>query len=421
MHFSFPAGSVEASIVAGERYRWVVLAVGTAAQAAVSASWFAIAILAPDIRSEFDLSLTEIGVVLAAFTIGMTPTLLPWGLLADRIGERVVLPVGLGLSACALACVGIAPGYAALVVLLAAAGALSASVNAASGRAVMHWFAPGERGLALGIRQANVPIGGLLAALLLPALAAAVGLGWTFAALGAVCFAGAVAGAVFLRDPAGGIAPRVRGTSSVTLRRPALWRISWGSGLIIVGQTATMSFTVLFLHEARGFSIGSAALVLAASQLLGGVLRVVAGGWSDRLGSRIVPLCRLALGVTVGLVIVALVADAPSWVLVPVLVLAGAIGLSWNGLSFVAAAEVAGAGASGAALGFQQTVLGIAGIAAPILIAALVSAASWQIAFLVAGLFPLLGWALMHPLAGRRPATPELSHTTGGVSMLRTL
>ena len=151
---------MEARVVAGERYRWVVLAVGTAAQAAVSASWFAVAILAPDIRSAYGLSLTEIGVVLAAFTIGMTPTLLPWGLLADRIGERVVLPVGLGLAAGALACVGIAPGYGALVLLLAAAGALSASVNAASGRAVMHWFAPGERGLALGIRQANVPIGG---------------------------------------------------------------------------------------------------------------------------------------------------------------------------------------------------------------------------------------------------------------------
>ena len=391
-----------------EGYRWVVLAIGTATQAAVSASWFAVAILAPDIRSQFGLTLGEIGVVLAAFTIGMTPTLLPWGLLADRVGERIVLPLGLATSACALACVGIAPGYPELVLLLVAAGALSASVNAASGRAVMHWFAPGERGLALGIRQANVPIGGLLAALILPALASAVGLGWTFAALGAICFAGAVAGAVFLRDPPGGVAPLVHRASSVTLRRPALWLISWGSGLIIVGQTATMSFTVLFLHEARGFSIGSAALVLAASQLLGGILRVVVGHWSDRLGSRIVPLCRLAVGVTAGLVAVALVADSPSWELVPVLVLAGAIGLSWNGLSFVAAAEVAGAGASGAALGFQQTILGIAGIAAPILIAALVSAASWQIAFLVSGLFPLLGWALMHPLAGRPGATsPE--------------
>ena len=391
-----------------EGYRWVVLAVGTATQAAVSASWFAVAILAPDIRSQFGLTLGEIGVVLAAFTIGMTPTLLPWGLLADRVGERIVLPLGLATSACALACVGIAPGYPALVLLLVAAGALSASVNAASGRAVMHWFAPGERGLALGIRQANVPIGGLLAALILPALASAVGLGWTFAALGAICFAGAVAGAVFLRDPPGGVAPLVHRASSVTLRRPALWRISWGSGLIIVGQTATLSFTVLFLHEAHGFSIGSAALVLAASQLLGGILRVVVGHWSDRLGSRIVPLCRLAVGVTAGLVAVALVADSPSWVLVPVLVLAGAIGLSWNGLSFVAAAEVAGAGASGAALGFQQTILGIAGIAAPIGIAALVSAASWQTAFLVAGVFPLLGWVLMYPLAGRTgPASTE--------------
>ena len=44
----------------------------------------------------------------------------------------------------------------------------------------------------------------------------------------------------------------------------------------------------------------------------------------------------------------------------------------------------------------------------PWVLAALVSAASWQIAFLVAGLFPLLGWVLMHPLAGRAgTATPE--------------
>ena len=160
---------------------------------------------------------------------------------------------------------------------------------------------------------------------------------------------------------------------------------------------------MLFLNEGRGFSTGAAALVLAASQLLGGVLRIVAGHWSDRLGSRIVPLCRLALAITATLVLVAAVAYAPSWVLVPVLVVAGGIGLSWNGLSFVAAAEIAGARASGAAIGLQQTLLGVGGIAAPIGFAALVSATSWRVAFLVAGLFPLLGWAVIHPLAeGRR-------------------
>ena len=56
----------------------------------------------------------------------MTPTLLPWGLLTDRIGERVVLPLGLSTSAIALGCVGIASGFAQLVLLLVAAGALGA-------------------------------------------------------------------------------------------------------------------------------------------------------------------------------------------------------------------------------------------------------------------------------------------------------
>ena len=51
--------------------------------------------------------------------------------------------------------------------------------------------------------------------------------------------------------------------------------------------------------------------------------------------------------------------------LVPVLVVAGVLGMSWNGLSFTAAAEAAGARRSGAAIGFQQTVLGVGGIVDP--------------------------------------------------------
>ena len=133
--------------------------------------------------------------------------------------------------------------------------------------------------------------------------------------------------------------------------------------------------------------------------MLGAGFRVLAGHWSDRLGTRIVPLRRLALGVTAALVLVAAVADAPAWVLVPVLITAGGVGLSWNGLSFTAAAEIAGTRASGAALGLQQTILGIGGIFAPIGFAAVVSAASWRVAFLAAGVFPVLGWATLRPLA----------------------
>src|SRR5262249_11553774 len=140
-------------------YRWIVLGAGTAAQATVSAALIGVPVLAPQLRSHFGLSLGATGVVLAALSIGMTPTLLPWGLLADRVGERVVLPLGLAVAACALAGSGWVTSSSVFILLLIAAGAFGASVNAASGRAVMQWFPRSERRLALGIRQADVPVG----------------------------------------------------------------------------------------------------------------------------------------------------------------------------------------------------------------------------------------------------------------------
>jgi MFS family permease len=141
--------------------------------------------------------------------------------------------------------------------------------------------------------------------------------------------------------------------------------------------------------------------VLAGSQVLGAGFRIFAGHWSDRLGARIVPMRRLALPVAATLVLVGILTSATTWLLVPALVAAGGLGLSWNGLSFTAAAEIAGSKAAGAAIGLQQTVLGIGGIVAPIGFASVVSAASWRVAFLTAGVFPLLGWAVLRPLSER--------------------
>src|SRR5947207_5436127 len=77
------------------RYRWVVLAAGTLAQASFSATSVGLPALSPTLKSEYGLSLTETGVVLAAVGIGMLFTLLPWGLVADRVDERWVIATGL--------------------------------------------------------------------------------------------------------------------------------------------------------------------------------------------------------------------------------------------------------------------------------------------------------------------------------------
>ena len=88
-----------------------MLAAGTGAQAGFSTITFAVAVMAPDLRDLYDLSLTEIGVVLAAEWIGLTVAMLPWGFAADRYGERATLAVGLVACSGFLAAAAFAPDY----------------------------------------------------------------------------------------------------------------------------------------------------------------------------------------------------------------------------------------------------------------------------------------------------------------------
>jgi sugar phosphate permease len=379
------------------RYRWTILALGTGAQTAYSAVFLGIPVLAPALQSEYDLDLTKVGLAIAAANAGSVLTLLAWGLLADRVGERMVLAGGLAGCGAGLLVAAFAPSFGVLVVALALGGASGASVNAASGRAVMSWFGQEERGFALGIRQTALPIGGLLAALLLPPIEAAGGLRAGLVALAAGCFVAALAGASGLRE-----APHEEGELmdiGHPVRDPRMWQLSIGSALVLAAQISILSFLILFLHGERSLSTAEAAGVFAVIQALGAVARVVTGRWSDRLKARIAPLRRLALGLSVSLATAAALLSAPLQILIPVFVVAGALSLSWNGLSFTAAAELAGRRRAGAALGFQQTALAITSAAAPPAFAAVVEAGSWSLAYGLAAAMPVAGIAVMRQLA----------------------
>jgi len=259
----------------------------------------------------------------------------------------------------------------------------------------MQWFPLSERGLALGIRQASVPAGGLVAALALPGLGH-LGLRWAFGSLALLCGLCAAVGVRFLRDSG----PRATALARrQAFKLPGLWAISFSTALLVVGQVATLSFIVLFLHSARHFSISSAASVYAGTLVLGIGLRILAGHWSDRIGTRVVPIRRLALGVAATLILVGVLTSMPAWVIVPALLTAGALGHSWAGLPFVLAAERAGPGSSGVAIGLQQTAANVGSIIGPIGFANLVAATSWRTGFLVASAFPLMAWLVLKSVA----------------------
>jgi len=383
------------------RYRWAVLAAGTAAAAAGSALFIGPAVLAPQIREEFDVTVSEVGVLLGSLWVGTTTTLLAWGLLADRLGERVVLGAGLGLAGAIAIVAGTVGGFWTLLVLLFLSAAAGASVNAASGRAVMQWFGPTERGLALGIRQTAIPFGIGLSAIVLPAVNAAGGLRASFAFLGALCGAAALGAIAVVREAPARDAELDGDAIPWTLRDRRLWTLSLGSGLYLSAQIPLMSFSVLFLHDAHGLSTSRAGAVLAVFQAGAVLSRIAAGRVSDRIGSRLRPLRWIGLASAAGLLVTAAVAQSRLPLAVTAIVLAGVVSMAWNGLSLTAAAELAGRAKSGAAIGFQQTTLGLIGVVVPVLFATLVEATSWQAGFAAAAVGPLAGWLMLGRLQER--------------------
>ena len=302
------------------------------------------------------------------------------------------LLTGLGLCGVLTAAVALVDSVGAVMALLVLAGVAGGSVQAASGRAVMHWFAPGERGLAFGVRQTAVTIGGVVGALAVPAVTDAGGVDAAFVFLGALCAGSAVLASLVIRDAG----ERVEADAVPwTLRDSRLWLVCSGSGFYVMTQVTLISFLVLYLHDERGFSTRSAAAVLAVISALAAVLRIAVGRWSDVLRSRIVPLRRIGLAVVATLAAAAAAIHAPNAFVVPLFVAAGALSASWNGLSFAAAAELAGRARSGAAIGFQQTTLSVFGVWVPPAFAVLVSATSWRIAFATFAAAPLAGWLVL--------------------------
>lgn len=374
------------------------------AQASISALQLGLPAVAPQLRDEYSLSLAATGALLAASTVGIIATLLAWGALADRIGERAVIGIGLTGAAVALALASRTGSAAALGACLVGAGAFGSSANAASGRAVVAWFDASQRGFALGLRHMSTPLGGAIAAVSLPFIADRGGVGDALLALAGALLVGALAAVIGLRpaEPAvtaGEARLDEPPLGAGPLRDPAIWRLSLGTASVVLAQLSLLSFLALYLHEERGWSVGAAALALGAVQIGGAVSRVAAGVWSDRVGSRIGPLRLLALAGAVTLGLAAALLGAPDAAAAAALIVAGVLTMAGNGVSFAAAAEMAGPARVGTALGLQNTILFVAVAVAPPAFGAAVGLTSWPVAFGLAALCPLMGWLILRPLA----------------------
>jgi len=385
-----------------------MLGLGTAAQTVASTLMFGVPFLLPTLRRTDGLSLAEAGALAAAPSVGLVLTLILWGVLADRYGERAVLATGLTLTGMIALVSTTASQPTARGLAFVLVGAAGASVNAASGRLVMGWFGVRQRGVAMGVRQMGQPLGVAAAALVMPPLAQTHGIGAALAVPALACLVVALLIALLARDPApqpGTPArtatpaesattgpPRVADTSPY--RHPTLWRVHAASSMLVVPQFATATFSAEYLVSGRHWDGSDAGRLLAAVAVVGALGRLGAGRWSDLAGSRLRPMRQVALlsALTMGLVGVAV--QQGSWLVLAALAVASVVSVSDNGLGFTATAELAGRAWSGRALGVQNTAQNLAAFATAPLIGALAGARGFAVAFGACAMFPLLGaWA----------------------------
>jgi sugar phosphate permease len=379
---------------AGHRRRWLIVALGLASQAATGSFTYGLPFLVPAMRAAEHLSLAQAGVIVSAPTIGLLLTLIAWGAAADRYGERLVMTIGLaGCGLLVVLAVLTLHGLVGFVVVLGLAGAFGASVNAASGRVVMGWFAAHERGLAMSVRQTAQPLGVAISALALPLLARSGSFRTALLFPAALCLACAVAVLVFVIDP-----PRPAAKAGVRVgspyRTPTLWRVHGASAMLVVPQFTISAFGLEYLVSTQHWVAATAGFFMAAIQAVGAVGRLGSGYWSDRVRSRLRPMRQLAVASAAVMLLAALGDRTSVWLVLAALAVGAVITVADNGLGFTATAEFAGRAWAGRALGTQNTAQNVVAALTPPVLGLIIGSAGYATAFSCAALCPLVAVAL---------------------------
>ncbi|MGL4304790.1 MAG: MFS transporter [Mycobacteriaceae bacterium] len=357
-----------------------------------------VAFLIPTLHNHNNLPLAQVGLVVAMPSMGFVCALIAWGYVVDRVGERIVLTVGLLITALFSAAAALSNSLILIGLFLFLGGVGAASTNSASGRLVLGWFPFHRRGLAMGIRQMAQPLGVGIGALSVPTLASAHGVGAAMTLIAGLSLSAATICALAVTNPS---RPNLRSAAETGLlsnpyrNSATLTKIHLVSILLVLPQAFIWTYALLWLISRQHWSTTSAGLLIVFTQILGAAGRMAIGSWSDHLQDRLSPIRWIALIASMTLLLLA-ISDFQNWPLsLALLVIASVITVIDNGLAFTSVAEIAGPYWSGRALGIQNTGQFLGASLVPPAFGAIIASTSFPLAIAITAIFPLLAAPLV--------------------------
>jgi len=328
----------------------VVLAV--ASQTAVALLTRIVPTLAPVLMAALAVGPSFIGILATAGSVGSILFYLAGMPLIRRAGSIRTLQLGMIVAA-----LGTALLVSSLPIILIIGSVLIGIGYAPStpaGSDLLQRVAPKRhRTLIFSIKQAGVPLGGILAGLMLPPLAAID----LKLAIGAAAVLTVVVAAAMqpMRSRLDQDRDRAQSLSAATFLAPDNLRapiealrlsprippIVYASFCLAVAQGATFTFMVTFLVTEIGLDLARAGVLFSIVQVTGIVGRILLGGLADRLGSTAAMLGATTISSMLTTAAFAMV--TPAWSFGGLATLSGVCGItvsSWNGLMLAEVAAV---------------------------------------------------------------------------------
>lgn len=328
---------------------WIVaLAVILTLQTATAFLTRLVPVLSPAFMAEFGWDETWVGYLASANIVGALFMLFTCTPLLLRIGGMRALQLALLIGAASLMLLYV-PSLGLALFACAIMGFANGAANPAGSEVLQRFTPDARRNVVFSIKQAGVPLGGVIAGLTVPVLTE--WLGWRIALAVTAAAIAAVTMAMWPFQPRideprrdapafraltfDGLAGPLR-----SLRRgPGIWRIVLAGTALSVAQACWFTFAVTYVVVGLEHSLSVAGLVFATMQATSALGRIVVGWIADRTRSSTATLA--FAGVASAFATILFGFTGPHWPLWAVVALAAVAGVSVSGWNGVQVAEVA--------------------------------------------------------------------------------
>jgi MFS family permease len=303
--------------------------------------------VAPKVAETYGISSALVGYQISFLAVAMIVALAFGSKLNRRWGSTRMQQVGLALIATG-GLIAILPHVAFFFLASIALGLGYGSLTPSASNLLLRFTPAERRNLIFSLKQTGVPLGGIGAALITPAVAVAFGWQWAIIGNSLALFA-----LVLVlqrarphwdtdRDPQAPIGGNPFSGVVAIWRHPALRMLSLSGGFFVIVQFGISTFTVILFNEELGWGLIQAGLVLTASQV-GGVAGRLFWGWmADRMGDAFAAL--IVLGVVMFVSSALCLALTPQWPMLGACALffvMGSTASGWNGAFLAEIARIA--------------------------------------------------------------------------------